>query len=748
METDLSSFQQKQQAWLPQNPSISRVSLQKIKTLHAQIYQYVSHKGSAEDLVRLEYAFEDVAKYHEDQVRKSGEPVIIHPLRVAWLVCDAGLDAPSVVAALLHDTIEDTELSRRDIKERYGKWYADIVDGLTKIKTPTDSQVKIRSDLEATYQKMLMAMVKDVRALFIKLFDRLDNMRDLEHMPRTKQRRISKETLTVYVPMARRLGLQTLSDEHTELCFKFLYPIRYQRTIEELAQLKEERWPIIEKIQNEIIEVLRQHKIRGVRVEPILIKAASLIKKKESVEHILEGFRCLVSTVPDSYKALGALHTHFRAVPLKVRDFISNPRWNGYRGLQTKIFIQGETVSIEMVPKAMHVLNEHGIMSHWKGTASEVADYYKSYFNQLDKLVTEDDLRVNDVLRYVQSDQIQLFTPNGEPYFFPKNATVLDFAYQVHTDLGNSCTGALINPSPSVKPEEALKKAVPLNRKLVNGETVKILTDAKIHPIREWLDIAVTARAHISIKKSIKQQNLLRARQIGHEMLMRDLRSLGIEGYFFIQSDSFQKALEEAGLSLDRLLERIALQKTQVVSFLKRYQLVDLNRLSRREFVQQSFIFKSWEQWFHSKTPDILIRDLNDPFIQLASCCSPIPYDLIIGMPTEDHGVMVHRITCEKLNSSKNPTPIAIGWNLPNTQIQSRRVEIKALNQQGILYQITKIINDFGIDIESIGNDTNDRSKSDGSTIWIFMTLAPMSWKLYYKIIERLRTLKFIQIVR
>lgn len=418
-----------------------------IAKLVKQIRNYVLEYGTVKDSEMLEQAIADIQKHHEHQKRKSGQPVIIHPLRVANYICLAGLDAPTVVAAILHDIIEDTTITHKDIKNRYGAWYADIVRGLTKIKFLESPKEGEGDYLEATYQRMLKAMTQDVRALLIKLFDRLDNMRDMEAMPRHKQRRISLETLNVYVPIAERLGLTQICQEHTELCFKLLYPKRYNKTLTDIDELKKARIPTINGMRISLQETLEKHNLEYKTINPLFVHPAHRIQEKGPIDHVLEGFRIIVNNSLDCFKALGMIHTSFNVIPLKIRDYISNPLWNGYEGIQTELRIEGEQTCIEIVSEEMLKKNQHGIMAHWQGSPNELADYYKIYLNQLDQMAGDKDVRMLEVMSYVQSDQIQVYSPKGDMFVFPNNATVLDFAYGIHSELGNHCIGALVNPS-------------------------------------------------------------------------------------------------------------------------------------------------------------------------------------------------------------------------------------------------------------------------------------------------------------
>ena len=702
-----------------------------IEQLQKEIREYLRTQNKGEELMKLEYAFEDLTTHQGHQTRQSGEPTPIHPLRVAWSICEAGLDPPTVIVALLHDLIEDTEITKEQIRTRYGEWYADMVDALTKIIHPKDKSANSQTNL-ATYHKMLTTMVKDVRILFIKLFDRLDNLRDLAPMPRHKQRRISQETFNVYVPLAKRLGLEKISQEFTELCFKYLYPNRYRETIEKLRILKQERQTAVQDMCELLRSTLFKEKLSHIEVDPIFTLPDVYILRVE-VDRILEGFRILVEYPMDTYRVLGILHTHFRAIPLKIKDFISNPRWDGYRGLQTEIMVEGEVTFIEIATRKMHALNWHGIMASWKGTSSELAEYYRIYLEQIDHIVGEKEPQMEEVLRYSHAVQIQVFTPNGEVCFFPKGATVLDFAYHIHSDLGNTCIGAVVNVSQRENTLAAESKRVPRERELFDGERVQILTDSSIKPHRDWLNHIVTTKSKIAIQRALRIQNTLRTRQVWEESLRRELRRLGENADQFIHSANFQEALEEDELTFHKFLERIGTKKIHIRRFFKKHQLVNQSKLDRRNW-QVRFI----EPFFKPGTPEFLIEDINDPFVHFAPCCSPLPKDRVSGYLTEERELQVHRSNCNEIKGKKDL--VSVGWALPQKDnVHTRYIHLITIDKPGVLYQITKTIKNLGVGIIDI------QSESFGEEASMHITLEPIPSRTYHKILVQLRSLKIVR---
>lgn len=704
---------------------------QLVDDLKERIREHVARRGGATEQLLLEKAFADIEAHHANQIRRSGQPVIIHPLRVALSICYTGLDAPTVIASLLHDSIEDTSITREYIASNYGDWYARIVDGLTKIKHPDNSDKK-GADLEATYQKMLAAMVRDVRLLFIKLFDRLDNMKDMEAMPRHKQRRISRETLNVYVPMARRFGLEEISQEHTELCFRYLYPKRYARTIQQLRKLRDKQADTIRATHRQIERILETCQLSATKIEEIWTHPSAFIHSSEEVDRVLEGYRLIVPEPLQSYQVLGALHTQRCAVPLKIRDFISNPLWNGYQGLQTQVIFDGEPISFEIVSEEMRKLNEYGMMAHWKGSVNELSDYYRTCLDQLDLFSGTKDLRMADVMRYVQSEQIQVFTPRGDVVTLPAGATVLDFAYQIHTDLGVHCVGGLVNASSSLVADHTNRKWVPRERKLEHGQSVRIVTRADQWPDRNWLDQSMTAKSHLSIKRNLRQQNARKAQRVGRDFLGRELLKFQQDVDHWLQQEQVQGALAQERLSEEKFLEELGLQKRDLRAFLKSHQLLPSEALHG---------IARLKSWFRTQEALVFrVENESDSMVQLSECCHPIPGDRALGFPNDQKEVEIHRVNCNQIPSRRGVLPMQIQWALPESSLQSHKLHLITLDDRGILFQTTRVIKDAGVAI------LDSRSyQSSAQEAVIEISLEPVTWRTFHRIVERLRPMKFVK---
>ena len=710
-----------------------------IQDIKNKIRSYVNEKGNSKEINLLEKAFTEVEEYHASQFRKSGQPVIIHLLRVAYKVCQVGLDVPTVIAAILHDIVEDTSKTKDDIEKQFSPWYAKIVEGLTKVKySEKDIQSK-KTNKEATYQRMLSALSWDVRVLFIKMFDRLDNIRDMDCMPKDKKRRISRETLDIYVPIAKRLGLTDLSLEQTELCFMNLYPTRYKKTIKAFEKLKKERIPVIKIMLDRIKKSLIKANLKFHLLQPILIHPSSKVYDPSPLEKVLDHFQIVVFNAPNCYLALGVLHIEFSAVPLQIRDYISNPKWNGYKGIQTELNLNGERIEIEIISLEMREANKNGILSQWEDDTEKLGHYYKNYLKQLNEIADAEELRMADILNYSQTDQIQVFTPEGDLFALPKGATVLDFAYYIHSDLGNQCVGGLINPSLETSKNTNIR--VPRERKLFHGECIKVLTNPAVRPSREWFDQSITPKSQIQVRRSLNFQTSTRANGLGRDILSRELKSFGENLDNWLKKPLVKYALKKEHFTEKKFFQNIGLRKLNLNSFLKKYKLVDYENISRLKKLIKGL------PWyiFGSQNPRYLIENPNDPLLKMANCCKPIPEDKIVGFVNKNMEIEIHRNHCSlfgklQKSHSKSEKPLEVNWHLSKFEIKGHTLKIEVFDGKGIIFKITKIIKAANVAIEHSESKSLPNNRAS-----ILIRLEPIKWAVYHKIMEGLRQLKFIQ---
>jgi len=666
----------------------------------------------------LETAFADAELHHRHQVRRSGEPVIIHPFRVALLATEAGMDMEAVIIALLHDIIEDTEVTREEVSARYGEWMAGVVDGLTKVSAPRRSGRPGPAAIE-TYRKLLSSTVKDIRTLQVKLLDRLDNMRDLAFLSRAQQRRISQETIFMYVPMAQRLGMQDIADELTTLAFRYLYPKRFNRVLGQLQALIRAERPTVTAIGRALEQCLAPLKFQGVRIAPVYRQVGEFIFSDAAVDRGLAGFEVRVPSADACYQAMGALHRKFRVVPLSIRDYISNPKPNRYQGLESQLFIGGQPVNIVQLSEEMAVVNRRGSLAGWGGNHEELLRYYQTYLELLDQFSEDKDLRMEDVLRYAQLETLQVFTPKGDLKPFPQGSTVLDLAFAIHSDLGQHCAGALIGG-----------KWVPRFAELPDGAMVEVVTSPKVEPARHWLEHVRTTRARLAIRRLLNVQAAASAQEVGRRLFEVDVRRLGEDPPALAARPAFTRALAAERLTLAQFHQRLGRNKGELRRFLLQHELVPRAALDRLKPPRPSRL----SRYFKARTgPDLMIPEFGDGFIQLAACCSPLHGDAITGVQKES-AIVIHRAECAVLAEEAADDLISVGWEPAERKIP-HRLQIRAKDKAGVIYKIGKVMRDLNVSIHNIGVEREEATAQAD----ILVETEPITSKAYRKVVARLR---------
>ncbi|MBI4082356.1 MAG: bifunctional (p)ppGpp synthetase/guanosine-3',5'-bis(diphosphate) 3'-pyrophosphohydrolase [Candidatus Lambdaproteobacteria bacterium] len=699
----------------PASPQLARIK-------QAILSRYPKDKHLKRPL--LDKAFADAEYHHSPQLRKSGEPAIIHPYRVALLAAEAGMDIESVIIALLHDIIEDTEFTKAEIETSYGPWLAEVVDGLTKVSTPVRERANPAA--LATYRKLLSSTIKDLRTLQVKLFDRLDNMRDLGFLNRNQQRRISMETLLMYVPMAQRLGLSDIADELATLCFRYLYPKRFARTLDHLKQRMLAEKKTILGLKKHLETSLAPSGLAGLKVEARYQTLGDLIFSRKPLARALAGFTVCVPTAADCYRALGALHMLHRVVPLSIRDYISNPKPNRYQALESKVFIGGEAVPIAIFSREMALINHQGSLVHWRGGHEELQRYYRSYLELLDQLNQDDDLRMEDVLRYAEMDTLQIFTPTGELRSFPQRASVLDFAFAIHSDLGLHCIGATMDGR-WVTPFEELR----------DGAMVLVFTSEEATPGPEWLNHVRTTRARLALRRHLNTQAMSRAQEVGRRLFAAELKRLGLDPAELLARPAFAQALAARKLSVAQFYQQVGTRRADIRPFLVESGLVERGQVARLEAQKRSLLQRYLKPMFRSAEPDLRIPEFGDEFIQLAACCTPIVGDPVVGVRKE-HGIVIHRSECPELVEEEADSLISVGWE-SDTRKTPHRINLRALDRPGLIYQIGKVMAELKVSIHDIGVERN------AGTAELYVKIEPVTNKTYKKIVARLRGIKDIE---
>ena len=648
------------------------------------------------DIGRIEEAYQFSDTAHQGQFRKSGHPYISHPIAVAEIVADWQLDAQAVMAALLHDVMEDTAVSKDQISERFGKPVAELVDGLSKIdRIQFQSQVDAQAE---NFRKMLLAMARDVRVILIKLADRLHNMRTLAAVTPERRRVIARETLEIYAPIANRLGLDSLYREMQELAFSHLYPLRYKVLAKAVKAARGNRTQVVEKILAAIKERLGQAGIEAAvtgREKHIYSIYIKMMEKHISFSQVLDiyGFRVVVNDVPACYLALGTLHSLYKPVPGKFKDYIAIPKVNGYQSLHTTLIgPYGMPVEIQIRTQAMTHIADSGVASHWlyKSSDAEVNEVQQRTHKWLQSLLDIQHASGDstEFLEHIKvdlfPDEVYVFTPKGKIMSMPRGATTVDFAYAVHTDIGNRCVAAKIN-----------YELVPLRTEIKNGERVEIITAAHAHPNPAWLAYVKTAKARSQIRHFLKTVQYEESAALGERMLNQAIRALDAkpaeatpERWERLVRDSGAKSRREvlADIGLGKRLAAIVARK-----------LLMLAEAGQAE----------------KKAPagSIVIHGSEGMAVQFAKCCNPIPGDPIIGFIKKGQGLVVHTHDCPTAVKARGDPEkwLDVEWAPQTNKMFDVGIRVTVSNQRGVLAKVAAAIAEAGSNIDNISMD-EDRS--------------------------------------
>lgn len=660
-------------------------------------------------MIRL--AFDMALESHQDMRRKSGEPYIYHPIAVAQIAAEEiGLGTTSIVCALLHDVVEDTDITLEDIEREFGKKVAKIIDGLTKIAGVFDYNSSLQAE---NFRKMLLTLADDVRVILIKLADRLHNMRTMDFMPRDKQLKISSETVYLYAPLAHRLGLYMIKSELEDLSMKYMEPVTYKFIAQQLNEKRAERENFIKDFIAPIKEILNEQGLEAdVYGRPKSIHSiwSKMRKKNIPFDEVYDLFaiRIILNSKPenekaDCWKAYSIVTDLYHPNPDRLRDWISSPRANGYESLHTTVMgPRGQWVEVQIRTNRMNEIAEKGFAAHWKYKEEPNSDSgLDQWIHKVRELLSNPEANALDFLDDFKmnlfSDEIFIFTPKGALIQLPVDATALDFAFEIHTDIGASCIGAKVN-----------HKLVPLSHKLQNGDQVEIITSSKQSPKEDWLSFVVTAKAKSKIKSSLKEEKRKIAEQ-GKEILERKLKSLKIT----YNTDNLYKLSYYFKLptTLD-LFFNVAQGKIdikQLKEFAASEKVIE-NKPEKIEPVYNDFLTKKVK----SADSDTLLigEDLQKLDYKLSSCCNPIPGDDVFGFVTVGDGIKIHRTNCPnaaKLMSNYGYRIVKARWNSQKELAFLTGLHITGIDEVGLINKITTVIsNDFKVNMRSITVDTND----------------------------------------
>ena len=688
------------------------------------LFEMISEYLDEKQVTFVRKAYDVAAKAHANQRRKSGEPYIIHPLGVTTILAELQMDETTLAAAFLHDVVEDTDITLQQLTEMFGTKVADLVDGVTKLGkieyiSKEDQQIE-------NYRKMFLAMAKDIRVIMIKLADRLHNMRTMKYMPVHKQHSISRETMEVYAPLAHRLGIYTIKWELEDLAFRYMEPEIYYDLVEQVKVKRREREAMIHEAMAEIKEHLDEQHIKcEIQGRPknfySIYKKMQRDHKELSEIYDLLAIRVLVNSVADCYGTLGVVHSLWRPIPGRVKDYIAVPKSNMYQSLHTTVvYHNGQPLEIQIRTFEMHRISEYGIAAHWRykesGGKSNMPsggdkdfEAKLSWLRQLlewHKDMSDSRDFVNTVKMDVFSDEVFVFTPRGDVIDLPVGSVPIDFAYRIHTDVGNRCVGAKVNG-----------RIVPLDYKLSNGDIVEVITSKQATgPSRDWMNIVGSSDTRNKIrswfKKERREENIVK----GREMLEKETKRLGYDIKVLLKADklktvatavrldgeeSLYATIGYGGITLNNVMSRLVelYKKEQKLNTTK-----DLSELLAELKPRRSKAKNS-----HG----ILVKGEEGIMVKLARCCNPIPGDPVIGYITRGSGISVHRRDCPNVlsnNPEEQSRLIEVSWDIATDAVYKVNIVISADNRPGMMSDIMQVTSEAKLNINAL-NCRTDRNK-------------------------------------
>jgi GTP pyrophosphokinase len=675
------------------------------------------------DLIKRAYDFS--AKAHDGQKRKSGDPYFIHPASVAGIITELRLDTASVCAGLLHDVVEDTLATTKDIEREFGAEVASLVDGVTKLGKINFAS---KEDRQAeNFRKMVVAMARDIRVLLIKLCDRVDNMRTLEHMKPEAQERIARETLEIYAPLANRLGIQSFKSELEDLSFRWLEPEGFQEVLQGVTKTKRERDKYILDVSKTLSSRLAEQgfasDVAG-RAKHLYSIWRKMRANECSVEqiHDIIAFRVLVESVSDCYAALGVIHSKWTPVPGRFKDYIALPKPNMYQSLHTTVIGPGrERIEIQIRTHDMHRVAERGIAAHWKykdkagGAGGGIADSDAARFGWLRQLMEwQKDLK--DPAEFLEGvkvdlfqDEVYVFTPKGEVRVFPRGSTPVDFAFAIHSQLGEHITGARVNG-----------KLEPLRYKLRNGDVIEVVTSPSQQPSKDWLDVAITTRARAKIRNFLRQEQRDKSLRLGRELLEREFSKSSVSLTKLLKNGSeLRKLLEELSVgNVDELFISIGYGKVDPKDVLDVVAPPSMDGAQSvpPEQLREGRIAGFVRKVIKGDDGGIRLNGIDDVLVRYAKCCNPLPGDDILGFITRGRGVTIHRRGCPKAFDTDPERRVEITWDAKAKINRSVQLRVVTANRPGILATVGQTFSQLGINI----SEANCRAGDDGKAVNVF----------------------------
>lgn len=687
--------------------------------LHEIVDRVQAYHPSADvDLIRRAYNFS--AKAHQGQIRKSGEPYVTHPLEVSALLADMRLDEHAICAGILHDTVEDTDATCEQIEELFGRQVADIVDGVTKLNIPFNTQFEKQAE---NFRRMLVAMAKDIRVILVKLADRLHNMQTLQHMRADKQERIAQETLEIYAPLANRLGIFWLKSALEDLCLKYLHPRDYENIQKKLSDTAADRNMYMQDVHDTLLRVLKDEGLEC-EVKGRVKHAFSIWRKLKTQNlefeqiHDIMAFRVLVRDIGECYRVLGRCHQTWRPIPGRFKDFIAMPKPNGYQSLHTTVIGPDvHRVEIQIRTREMHDVAENGIAAHWAYKEGKPAKDDADQFDWLRQLmVWQRELKdptefISSVKVDLFSDEVYIFTPKGEVKELKRGSTPIDFAYLIHTEIGHHCVGARVNG-----------RIVPLRYKLRNGDTVEILSSTQQRPNKDWLSFVRTSRARNRINAYLRTEERRRAVQLGHDLLEKEAKRHGRSLQRLTRQGAMDRVVQQsrAHKKSDDLLAAIGYGKVRPLEILRKMIPDEIDGDPKDESQPPSGLGRLIQKLAKQRNSQsgVVVEGINDMLVRFAKCCAPVPGDPIVGYVTMGRGITVHSMACDKALHLDPERKLEVSWtdNDQNTELRQVQLRVVSEDKAGLLSSMSSVFTEAHVNI----HHANCKTQRNGQAVNVF----------------------------